>query len=383
MKLSLNLISRFNTNNIGDIVIANTLKRELSQFGNINCISLFGRPKFHQNVETTIKYKKNRKSNSFLETILRNIQKNIFLNWGIKKGSFVIIGGGNAMVDVKATTLSASRFIPYINAAKKKNCSLAAIDIGIGPFVNDKQKKMAIDILNQMKFISFRDEYSKKLYEDSNGTTLNILSVDPAFFFMEKENAKKLLLRRKIGINLLNRSLIENNEELVSKCLEGYWNLGNKLAELLNADIFYYVTDETDIPFLEKIESCIQDERLHVKYIEGVHDLLQFYDEIDVVIGTRMHSIILAYSRHVPIVGLNWQNKVSDLFSLLECQDRLFTFDELNINFTSIISTIAEIYHNYEVEQEKIFEVYKKLKKRHENSRNKLSEFLEGKLNEN
>lgn len=383
MKSSLILISRFNTNNIGDIVIANTLKRELSKIGSVDCISLFGRPKSHKDIEKVIEYKQDKKKFFWVDKFIRRIEEKIFLNRRLKKNSVVFLGGGNAMVDVRAKTQSANRFIPYIKAAKKRNCYLVALDIGVGPFANDKQKTAAIHVLDQMNFISFRDEGSMKLYEESNGKVPHILSVDPAFFFMEREDDKKVSLVRKIGINLFNCALIEDDKDIVLECLDGYRELGKKLADSLNADIFYYITDEADIPFLEKIENNLQDERLHVEHIEGVYDLLRFYDEMDLVIGTRMHSMILAYSRHVPIVGLNWQNKVHDLFKLLECQDALFSFDELSECADSIVSKVSEIYLNYKLEQEKIFKVYRKIKKRHKNCRCKLTELMEGRQNEN
>lgn len=377
MRPPLILISRFNTNNIGDIVIANTLKNELNLFGKVYCISLFGRPRVQKDINKIINYKVNKEKLHFFERLIRKVEKKMVINRGIKNNSIIFLGGGNAMVDVKETTMSVTRFVPYINASKKRNCSLVALDIGIGPFVNTRQQEAAIEILNQMNFISFRDECSKKLYEDSNGVVPHILSVDPAFFFMERKDSKKMSSRRKIGINLLNQSLILDNESFVVQVLEGYRKLGVELVNSLNADVFYYITDEADMPFLQNIENYIHDENLYVRYIEGVKDLFEFYDELDVVIGTRMHSIILAYSRHVPVIGLNWQNKIYDLFSLLESQDKLFSFDNLISDSNSIVLAVLEIYKNYELEQKKITRVYEKLKNRHYNCRLKITQLIQ------
>ena len=287
------------------------------------------------------------------------------------------------MVDVNTTTRSANRYVPYIKAAKPKNCMLIALDIGIGPFCTDRQRKAAIDILNNMDFISFRDRSSQKIYEEARGISPHCISIDPAFFYRSRVEEKTLSVKRRVGINLLNLYLVEYDKKYVTNVLRGYQILGEMIAGLLGAEIYFYITDEADIPFLEEIANFNFKEKCYVKYIEGVKDLLAFYDEMDVIVGTRMHSMILAYSRRTPCVGLKWQQKVEDLFLLLESGDKLFPFDDLVNKPDKIILAISKIYDNYELEQKHITNIYRKLNEIRVISYKDFTQIVREKLNEN
>ncbi|MCB0900334.1 MAG: polysaccharide pyruvyl transferase family protein, partial [Actinobacteria bacterium] len=52
---------------------------------------------------------------------------------------------------------------------------------------------------------------------------------------------------------------------------------------------------------------------------------------VDVVVASRMHALIVAFTQGVPVLGLSWQQKVRSLFDLLDRQGQCVSFVDLNM----------------------------------------------------
>lgn len=344
------LVSRFNTNNIGDVVIANALREELEKTQNVQPVSLFGSPQPQPLSAPVISYDGSAKS-GVINKVFRKVETKNQLTKIRKGNADIIFGGGNMLCDLNPSSHSTLRYKPYIDCGNDRGMS--AIDIGIGPFYTDEQKKEAINLLDHMKFITFRDKSSMELYQKSGGSAPCYLSVDPAFFFNHTEN-KKTELHRTIGINVMNARLIRTGEGVFEKICNQYLNLGVALNKELGVEVNYFITDQADATALSYINAHITNTGLKTVYIRGIQDLLDFYDGIDLLIGTRMHSMILGYSRCLPLIGITWQQKIVDMFEMLEINDRLFEFDEFGSYIGNIVDLAAIIYGNLQLEQKRI-----------------------------
>jgi len=62
--------------------------------------------------------------------------------------------------------------------------------------------------------------------------------------------------------------------------------------------------------------------------VHGMEDLLRVYSKTKVVIGSRMHSMIIAMTQGIPVIGLCWQAKIKSLFDMLEINEFLFEIEK-------------------------------------------------------
>lgn len=355
------LISRFNTNNIGDVVISHTLKETFEKYADVKCISLFGSATKLTNINKIIDYKEPHRY-SKVAIILKKIYLAVYLFICLNKNSLVVLGGGNAMCDLTEKTKSALRYDLFMKTAKIKKSKIVAVDIGIGPFATENQKNNAVRFLERLDYVTFRDASSLELYRTCTKCDNAALSVDPALFYELKET-KTAGEKRKIAINVLNAKLIgfESTEEICKK----YYHLGEELVEKLDAEVTFFITDSADTPCFDTISTINNNPKINFARVSGINDLFELYDAVDILIGTRMHSLILGNSRRLPIIGLDWQSKVRDLFERLNISDRLFPYETIsgdNDNFiTDICHEVERIYSNYDSEISKIIANQNKL----------------------
>jgi polysaccharide pyruvyl transferase WcaK-like protein len=87
-------------------------------------------------------------------------------------------------------------------------------------------------------------------------------------------------------------------------------------------------------------------------YPESVNDLIDIICTCDSLVGTRMHSMIIALSQHIPVVGLTWDKKINSLFDKIGMQDSLYSIEPIDID--GITKTVSKILENNQQYRENI-----------------------------
>ena len=70
--------------------------------------------------------------------------------------------------------------------------------------------------------------------------------------------------------------------------------------------------------------------------------------EFDLVVGTRLHSLILATSSETPIVAISYHTKVQDYMSFVGLSDRCLQMDDLIVNDHAISEVVKKLGDNWE-----------------------------------
>lgn len=358
------LISRFNVVNIGDLAIANKLYEITSNYFDIDRINYFGSPyQFNDihNVENNNYSKKEsfkkiinkfrinklvKKSNKSFDTY-----KKIIDNYEV-----IIIGGGNMIMELSLNYSSIDRFYDYAEIAKKKKKKLFAMDIGIGPFQNKRQKEYAVSALNKCDKITFRDDASLELFLDNGGKKeIADVSIDPVFLYELDTKKNKNSDINNIGINLINSKLVSNDDKLFEKTAHSYIKLINNLLIDNSNVIHIFTTSKEDSSILNVLYNKFNNNnRVIINNINGFSELIKLYSVIDILIGTRMHSMIIAYSMKIPQIGLSWQTKVDEYFELIDDKESLFNFYNFDKNINSINLSVRNKLDNKNYEINKI-----------------------------
>lgn len=353
------LISRFNVPNIGDLVISNMLYKKISKYGVVTKYNLSGNPYIYTDINDVESSKFSLKFR--LISLLNKLKLNkIYRLYVFAKGRFlskrknsesylpeavsnhdiVIIGGGNMLMSLNRKKDNLINFRKYIETIIVLKKPVIIMDIGIGPFYCNSHLDYIVDTLNCCDKITFRDKSSYNLFIESGGNKDKaFISIDPAFLY-EYPIKMKNNIKYKIGLNIIDPIFFIKNKSNIHEIYSGYLRL---ITALINKEfeVILFVTTKEDQSALEKIfKNFIQNSNVSIKEINGLNDLNTLYNSVDLLIGTRMHSMIIAYTMHVPIIGLSWQEKIRSLFKLIEEEDCLFDLISLN-NSSSKISKMA------------------------------------------
>lgn len=370
------LVSRFGANNIGDLAISNEIYKKLSSKFEVDIYNFSGPS---QSVKDIDKVVFNRDLMIKKEKFKRSL-KNLRLDWALtllskaksllkkpptaSKDNFsdlvetydvAVIAGGNMLMGLTAVSNSIKFFSDHVEAANKAKVPIFVLDIGIGPFFNKAQTKAAVEALNKCEAISFRDKQSYDLFEKYGGDISKAsVSVDPVFL-LENKRDKKVEKKVNIGVNIFDSSLIGFSKKDYQKTISAYAQLINDLIDKHKYTVSLYTTTLIDELTLDLVVEKVENkDNLKVVAVNGLKDLLDLYGSLDAIVGTRMHSIIIAFSQKLPFVGLSWQPKVNAMFEIIAEEDFLFDFYKFNNSVDQIIEKINLRLNNIEEDREKM-----------------------------
>ena len=271
----------------------------------------------------------------------------------LQQSDFLMIGGGNAIFDLSPATLSAQRFDQVVSLAKQHQLPIFVSSIGIGPFCTKKQQNAAIATLKKCDFVSFRDKRSLE-YLKNAGHPAAYASVDPVFLLPEVETFEQLKaqkkLQQRIGICVIDYRITGCSRKDYLNYLKDMKNLIHDLATakkeiiLFSSEVQDYETNET------LYADFLKEPQVNVVFVKEKEDLLALYQSLNLVIGTRMHSMIVAVSQFVPIIGLSWQQKVVEMFKNLGIEEDVLAIADLSKKREILSKKIDEKLENTDQE---------------------------------
>ncbi|WJE46135.1 polysaccharide pyruvyl transferase family protein [Peribacillus frigoritolerans] len=375
------LVSFFNSHNLGDCLIADMLYEMVSERFVTKKYSYTGKtPNIINNINE-INSQKSLKSNikGSIYKVLKKYDLNVFIytyrmllrgsksypefETIIHNADILVIGGGNMIFDIDKYSNSALRFNNLVSIAKKRGIKVFAISIGIGPFATLKQEIKAVEALTQCDYISFRDQKSYDIYAKYSNELKDVyVSIDPVFFlpYCIKPSVTKNII---IGINVFNNKLINDSEEKYKQLINGYVKLAKGLSNELDTKIVLFSTDLSDYPAVRDVYKCLSTEQnIEVRDIDGIESLVKLYSELSVLVGTRMHSMIIAYTQYIPIIGISWQQKVDALFDIIDSKDSIFNYNNIDRDSETIIDCCKRKLVNLEVEKDNIKETLNQIR---------------------
>lgn len=271
----------------------------------------------------------------------------------LQQSDFLMIGGGNAIFDLSPATLSAQRFDQVVSLAKQHQLPIFVSSIGIGPFCTKKQQNAAIATLKKCDFVSFRDKRSLE-YLKNAGHPAAYASVDPVFLLPEVETFEQLKaqkkLQQRIGICVIDYRITGCSRKDYLNYLKDMKNLIHDLAAA-KKEIMLFSSEVQDYETIETLYvEFLKDPQVNVVFVKEKEDLLALYQSLNLVIGTRMHSMIVAVSQFVPIIGLSWQQKVVEMFKNLGIEEDVLAIADLSKKREILSKKIDEKLENTDQE---------------------------------
>ncbi len=290
-------------------------------------------------------YRKNKLYKTFIHTYKNNKRY-------VSQFDLLIIGGGGILMDFYRR--EAHLYGAYAMMAKNSNVPYIVYGCGAGPLDTFIGRTIIKVMCRYAANISVRDPESKELLQKI-GVKKDVEVIgDPAFTLkQERENYAKV--PRKIGIsavpyynaNYWPKGNIEKYDVYTTSMAKNI----DALLEVHDVDITFFATKyPQDVTVTKDIQKkmrykervSILDENLYPER------LLEVVGEQDVVIGTRLHSLILATDAETPVLAISYHVKVRDFMSLVNASHRCLSMEDIARDDGIVARRIGEMFANWD-----------------------------------
>lgn len=259
---------------------------------------------------------------------------------------------------------------------------------GAGPITTSRGKFIASKILNQVDKFVARDVASYKLIKTISPNTELLLAHDAIFLLdMEKEfeeakenNSAKMNtldginISPKIGINirqwfhfssnvlpfqLQSKEYLKRSSKEMERLFTSFFQLITKLRNNNDAQIvllsgYQKGIDliEEDFPLLERIkqEFANDDQVIIEDYSNSVIDYFHLINKLDLVIGMRLHSTLLAMNLEIPSINISYTDKGCAIYDHLGLKENVVTIKSFMENYDLVYNRAINILNNVDGE---------------------------------
>ena len=244
----------------------------------------------------------------------------------------------------------------------------------IGPFNTLVFRHLAKYVLNKVDLITLRDTESKKVLDELRVLKPPIyVTADSAFNLsvINADIAKELLLRE--GINVNDRPLVSMSVRRWGfydtvdasvghrSYLQVMARSADYLVKAINATIVFISTC-TDFGGYDNDDRIVAREVISMmmcanaaKIVEGEYspeELKGMLGQMDMHIGTRMHSNIFALSMGVPVVAVAYEFKTTGLMRFFDLEKYVCNIE--NITFEDLRAKLEAVWANKQSITQKI-----------------------------
>lgn len=249
----------------------------------------------------------------------------------------IVLGGGNLLFDLQLSSSSSRSVEIYFDLAEELGKPVFVSSIGIGPFATKQQELDAIRLLDRADYITFRDNDSMEILANHRtASSKTLVCPDPAFLLEQRIGSRGG--ERIVGLNLIDPDLLNLDYTQTKRILRGYDLLVDRLSE--SNHVVLFSTDLSDYNHLRRLSRKFRASTVSLRNISGLTNLLDLYASTDVLICCRMHSMIIAFTQSVPVVGLAWQPKVKGFFDITRAPKYCFPFDNVVEQLDDILNAV-------------------------------------------
>lgn len=247
-----------------------------------------------------------------------------------------------------------------IPIAKKKGKKLILYNVSLGPVNTKIGKKLLKSILEQSEHIILRDVDSLDIVKSLGVDHQHIhLSADSALNskpaskekvneIMEKEGFKKNQNLIGLNINSYIDAFIRGDKEKFSRVefINIIAEVSDRLIKELEVEIVFIVTQHMDVKITEEVIKIIKNQK-DVKMITNRkythNEIMGFMGELDILVGMRTHSTILASAMGVPVVGIISYPKSKSFMKEIEQEDK--TIELTNFTTENLFLLVKSTWH--------------------------------------
>lgn len=285
--------------NLGDDLLLTALLKNFVKKSVCERISVFVDEDYCQFKHPKIEYI----SNNILKRLLRLIQSSVLI-WG----------GGTSLYETEdGNTAGLRSLLRYVEFMQRFGKSFWLIGVGIG-HLSDAGTEVVRSILRGCDYASFRDikslKQAKAILPREERPKIEMIP-DLAFALgkISSEQSKRTNHHYGMKIGFCGVQYYENNPEIIRRYAEAL----KDVTEALKARVY----------FIPLHKGAVNDNLFHEKLFKalklGCAELVDYADEeeflrefrkMDIVIGFRLHSVIMSDMLGIPVMAVNYADKV-------------------------------------------------------------------------
>lgn len=306
------------------------------------------------------------KRSSMTTTIFATMKRSYKI---MKDLDVVIIGGGGILMDLYRR--EAPLFSTYGLLANYAGCKVIVYGVGAGP-INLAVGKFFIKRLAKIaESISVRDPESRGLLH-AIGVKKDITVVgDPAFSIVTNQKKKKTTAIKNIGVTAVpyfNSAYWPKSDHAKYKAyIDSMAANLDRLIEEKDVHVTFFSTKfPQDVEASKDIANRMKQKE-KVTVIEEHLDpekLLKICADQDVIIGTRLHSLILALVVTTPVIGIEYHHKVEHFMDMIEQSDYSLSMEDIQDSSETFVTRIQKMEENWIAFQDRIAMISKFMKEK-------------------
>ena len=240
------------------------------------------------------------------------------------KHSDIVLSGGGTLLQDGTSTRSLIYYLAIIKMAKlfKKRVMLYAN--GIGPVNGSLNRRLVKSVVNTVDMITLREKLSEADLRSIGVSKPNIIvTADPAFTLksIEKEEADRLLSeegvprdKQLVGVSVRAWSRAMGGEDYLEKIAL----VCDSLTEKGKNVVFVPMEYPRDLEVSKKVMAKMHSKAYLLEKRYNPPQIMGIVGSLDLMLSMRLHTLIFAAVKNVPMLGIIYDPKVEYYLKELE-----------------------------------------------------------------
>ncbi|WP_158736859.1 polysaccharide pyruvyl transferase family protein [Alteribacillus sp. YIM 98480] len=367
--MKVGIIGNYGHNNNGDEAILSGLLHQLTSTGQVEKedIVVFSNDPSNTKARYGIaSFPLLYKEGSVLKSGVKTVKESRKI---MKQLDLLIIGGGGLLMDMYKR--DAPLYSVLGLTGKLSGCRVAVHGVGAGPITTTTGKFFIKRLLQAASSVAVRDEKSKQLLKEIGVQKSVEVIYDPAFSVPVKEPHQRTSSIQKVGVTAVPYFSQQYWPTPNIEKYEGYLNgMAASLDRLITekgVEVTFFSTKYPEDVQVTKDIAAKMHQQKHCRIIEDnlpPEDIVNTASTQDLIIGTRLHSLILSVNAQTPVIGVEYHKKVKDFMSEIEKEPYSVPIDKLQDKEHGIFHAFEQAEHKWLELQENTTAVSSKLKQK-------------------
>ena len=245
-------------------------------------------------------------------------KKDIFHS--VRECDLLISGGGSLLQDVTSRN-GILYYLGIIKLAQMMRKKVIVYAQGVGPINDSRNRSLTAKILNKVNAITVRDFDSRNLLMEIGVYKEILVSVDPVLGIppksIDEKKGQNLLKsagwdaeKKTVMVSVRNWKYSERFFKAVAESCEECIRSGKQVVLVP----FHY---PEDVEAGDQVASLMKEKPVVLRENYGPEDTMAILKNADIILGMRLHSLIMGAALLKPLIALSYDPKVTSFMQLL------------------------------------------------------------------
>jgi polysaccharide pyruvyl transferase CsaB len=296
------------------------------------------------------------KRGNLFSTIVETLRKSFSV---MKELDLLIIGGGGLLMDMYKR--DAPLYAALGILGHYAGCKVVIYGVGAGPIRTKTGAFFIKQLLKKADRISVRDADSKTLLE-SLGIKKEVHIIgDPALFLANSDRKKTSSSIQKVAVTAVpyysRQYWPTADDRKYSDYISGMAQNLDRLIQDKGVTVTFFSTKYPQDVQVTKDIAALMKYKNHTTIIDrNVYpdEIISICESHDLVIGTRLHSLILSIVAKTPIIGIGYHQKVRHFLSRIGQVNHYIEIEQLSKDASMITALVQQMEHHWFEAQKEI-----------------------------